>query len=290
MKTPTNYGGFDLYAYLQANNEYAMADLYTFTLVGGFVARYTSAEGGLTVGGNFFEGDGIQIHRSRLRTVIGVEVDTLDLTIEAQSQHLLNGTPWLRAIRSGALDGADLKLERLFTPDFGSPQMGTLIEFSGRVADLEVGRTAAKVRVNSRLDVLNVQMPRNMYQPGCVNTLFDTACGVSKAAFAVGGSIQAGGTSSQLVTNLAQASGYFDLGTITFTSGTNAGVTRSIKQQKGGVLSLALPLVTPPEAGDTFIAYPGCNRSSDDPNGCPKFSNIANFRGFPFIPAPESVL
>lgn len=287
MKTPTNYGGWDVLAYLQANNQFCLADLYTVTLVGGYVARYTSAETDLTVGGNVFKGQDIFITRNKVRTMIGVEVDTLDLEISAQRSHLLNGTPWLQALRAGAMDGATVKLERLFTPSFGSDQMATFVEFLGKVADMEIGRTGARVRVNSWLDVLNIQMPRNMFQAGCLNTLYDGACALSKAAYAVNGTVTGGNTSS-ITTNLTQADDYFSLGTITFTSGVNNGVTRSIKKHASGALSFALPLVSAPVAGDTFTAYPGCDKTMSTCSA--KFNNLNNLRGFPFVPAPESVL
>lgn len=287
MKTPTNYGGFDLAAHLAGNNAFVMADLYTFVLAGGFTARHTSAEGGLTVGARTFDGNSIIITRGRTRTVIGVEVDTLDLNIVALPTHLLNGTPWLRALKAGALDGATVILERLFTPYFGSPQKGTYINFAGRVADMEVGRFSAKVRVNSDLEVLNVQMPRNLYQPGCLNTLYDGGCTLAKASYGVAGTVGSA-SATQITCSLGQAAGYFDLGTISFTSGANAGVSRSIKQYTPGSIALALPLLSVPVPGDSFTAYPGCDKTQA--TCAAKFANGANFRGYPFIPAPESVI
>lgn len=273
--------------HLNSGQQFLVADLYTFTLVGGFVARYTGAEGSLTVGGNTFDGGSLIITRSRTRTVIGVEVDTLDLTIEALSTHLLNGTSWLQAMRGGALDGASVKLERLFMPTWGDTSLGTLLLFAGRVADMEVGRFSARLRVNSDLELLNVQMPRNLYQPGCLNTLFDGACGLTKSAFGIAGTVTSA-TLTQINCGLAQVAGYFDLGTITFNSGANVGVSRAVKQYQPGVFGLALPLLAAPAAGDTFTAYSGCNKRQDTCQS--KFTNGANFRGFPYIPAPETVV
>jgi uncharacterized phage protein (TIGR02218 family) len=45
-----------------------------------------------------------------------------------------------------------------------------------------------------------------------------------------------------------------------------------------------LPLV--PSAGDAFTAYPGCDKTQA--TCTTKFANLGAFRGFPFIPQPET--
>ena len=81
--------------------------------------------------------------------------------------------------------------------------------------------------------------------------------------------------------------GYFNLGTITFTSGPNNGVTRTIKNftSLDGVETV-VPFEFTPQSGDTFIIYPGCDKQLATCGGV--FGNMANFRGCPFIPSPES--
>lgn len=276
-----------LIALLNSSQQFIMADLYTFVLIGGTVLRYTGAEGMLMVGGSVFDGTTILIDRSKIRTVIGVEVDTLDLTIQALPTHLIGSTPFLTALKNGALDGATVKVERCFMPTWGDTSLGTVILFSGRVADMEVGRTEAKVRVNSDLELLNIQMPRNLYQPGCLNTLYDGACTLAKASFGVAGTVGAGSTRNLLSNGLAQAAGWFDMGTVTITSGVNAGVSRSVKQYSPGVLALMNPLVSACAPGDTFTVYAGCDKAQATCSA--KFNNLANFRGFPYVPVPESV-
>jgi uncharacterized phage protein (TIGR02218 family) len=287
MRSPTNYGGFDLVAYLASNNQFVFADLYTFVLVGGFTARYTNAEGVLYVGGNTFDGNSIIISRSRIRTVIGVDVDTLNIELTAQSQHTLNGAPWLAAIRAGALDGARVMLERMFTPAWGDSRYGTVILFGGRMAPADVGRTSAKITAKSDLELLNIKMPRNLYQPSCLNILFDGGCTLTKASFGTASTVASGSSRTQISCGLAQAAGYFDQGTISFASGPNAGITRTIRSYAPGVITLALPLVTSCAVGDTFTAYAGCARTQ---SACTAKSNLENFRGAPYVPVPESVI
>jgi uncharacterized phage protein (TIGR02218 family) len=276
-----------LIALLNSAQQFRMVDLYTFALVGGYVARYSAMEGALSVAGNVFDGNGPIITRSRTRSLIGIEIDTLDVTVAATAAHLLNGSPWLSAARHGALDGATVQLERLFMPSWGDVSLGTVLLFKGRVAELECGRTAVRLRVNSALELLNTMMPRNLYEPGCPNTLFDGACTLSKAAWGSAATV-ASATPTVLNCGLSQAAGWFDLGTVTFTSGINNGVSRSVKSYTPGVVNLMAPLVTAPSPGDTFIAYAGCDKQQATCRD--RFGNLPNFRGHPYVPAPESVL
>jgi hypothetical protein len=53
-----------------------------------------------------------------------------------------------------------------------------------------------------------------------------------------------------------------------------------------GMFALTQPLPYAPAAGDTFVVYPGCDKSQ---RTCQiKFGNLANFGGFPYVPAPET--
>ena len=41
-----------------------------------------------------------------------------------------------------------------------------------------------------------------------------------------------------------------------------------------------------PGIGDTFTAYPGCDKLQNTCNT--KFTNIAHYRGYNYVPPPES--
>lgn len=278
----------DLDALLQSG-KFVMADLLTLTTVGGTVYRYTSADKNITYGGNTFSANDVLFKRGRTRLIIGVEVDELDLTFYAKSNNLLGGVPFLHAVHNRALDGAEVLLERGFMPTWNDPVTGALIQFGGRCGPFDLGRAGgARVKVKSDLELLNVKIPRNAYQPGCLHTLFDAGCGLTKASFGAATTAASGSTKQVLNCGLAQAAGYFDQGTITFTSGANNGVTRNVKSYTPGVVTLSYPLPSTPAIGDGFTAYPGCDKRQATCSG--KFSNLANFRGFPYVPAPETAL
>lgn len=242
---------------------------------------------GITVGGHTFATDGPIITRGRVKLVIGVGIDTLDLTIDARPTDLVNGTSFLQALREGAFDGAHVKVERCIMLSAGDTSPGSMVVFTGRVADLSLGRSQAQVRVNSDLELLNVQLPRNLFQPGCVNTLFDGGCLLDKASYAVAGIVTAA-TLNSVTSALSNPSGYFTLGTLTFTSGALDGTSVTVKSYASGTFQLLNLLLAVPTPGDTFVAYPGCDKQKNTCSG--KFSNIQHFRGTPFVPTPESVL
>jgi uncharacterized phage protein (TIGR02218 family) len=272
-----------LIAYLNSGTQFLMADLYTLTLNGGYTVRYTGADMDLTAAGNLFKS--FLIARSKTRSTVGLEVDTLEVTVNPGPGDTLNGVPWIAAARNGALDGATLQLEKIFMPSWGDTSLGSIVLFSGRVSDLDCVRTAATLTIKSELELLDTQLPRNFYQSGCGNTLFDSACGLNRGAFAVNGAAT-NNSVTQVASALASVNDYFTLGTIVFTSGANAGVTRSVRQFANGVFTLALPLLAPVQNGDTFTAYPGCDKVKATCES--KFANVVHFRGFPFVPDPET--
>src|SRR5258705_457579 len=138
-------------------------------------------------------------------------------------------------------------------------------------------------------DQCRLMMPRNLWQAACRWTLFDAGCTLSQAAFAKTGTAQVGSTQSQIVTTgLAQPSGYFALGQVTMTSGLNSGFRRMVKSFDGVILSLIAPFPFTVAVGDSFTAYPGCNKSIADCTN--KFNNFVNFGGEDLVPRPETAV
>ena len=63
-----------LIALLASSNHFIMADLYTITLVGGSVLRYSAAPSALSANGYVFV-LGPKFERSKTKVVIGTQVD-----------------------------------------------------------------------------------------------------------------------------------------------------------------------------------------------------------------------
>jgi uncharacterized phage protein (TIGR02218 family) len=277
-----------LAAFLNSTTQVYMADLFTFTLSGDVVIRYTSADVPVTVNGNTYA-LGPVITRGNTKLAVGISVDSLDLTLEADTSVTVNAVPLLQFIANGGLDGARLSLARAFAAGPGSAWVGSLGLFSGRLSDIQVSRYSAALAINSDSELLNVMVPRNVYQPGCGNTLFDGACGLSKAAFASAATAMSGTNTTKTVftTDLAQADTYFALGFAVGVTGANAGVSRTVRAFAAGAIVTIQPWPQAVAIGDTFTVYPGCDKQQGTCSS--KYANLSKFRGHPYIPAPETI-
>lgn len=273
-----------LISLLGSGQGFKVADLYTFTLANGTVLRLTSFDLDLTYGGNTWLSTGPILERTRVENVMGLDVSTLTITITPRPSDTVAGLGWLAAAQGGVLDGATVVLDRAAIQTLPTV-VGTWNAFSGRLAGMKINRAKLVVSVNSDTELLNIKMPRNLYQPGCLHTLYDFDCGLSRATFAVSGTVTAA-TATTVSCGLSQAAGYFDLGYIQFTSGALSGTRRTVKSYTPGSFTVLSPMLPAPSAGDTFTAYPGCDKKQSTCSG--KFSNLANFRGTPYVPVPET--
>lgn len=276
---------------LLASRQFFTADLYLFSLIGGGQLRYCSGDadivwngydwtaGGMT--GPYFDRSG---NKAQCHWKVGLEVDTLTVDVLPGSASVL-GTPFLSAVRQGMFDGAEVTMYRAFMPTYGNVAAGTVIMFAGRVAEIDATRSVATFNISSHLELLNQNMPRNLYQAGCLNSLFDSACGLNRAAYAVSGTAASGSTSVLVNATLGQATGYFDMGVLAFAGGANSGISRTVKTYihgSPGTISLIAPFPGAIAAGDSFTVYPGCDKQQGTCQN--KFGNLARFRGFPYIP------
>lgn len=278
-----------LIALLDAN-QFVMADLYTLTTALGDVFRYTNYDYPLTIGGNVYAADGIIISRSEVRQAIGIEVDTLNVDVFATEDTQLLDVPFIQLLHNGGLDGARFKLERIFM-DASTPtdtSAGAVLLFEGRVSETEFSRNQAQLMVSSDLELLNVQLPRNLYQPACLNTLYDSGCGVNPSLFSTSTTVLTGSTLARIECDIAQPLGYYDQGVIEFLSGVNAGVKRTVRKHVTGAITLSLPLRAVPAVGDAIRLYAGCDKSMQ--TCAARFSNLLRYRGFPFVPVPETAV
>lgn len=286
---------------LFAARKFYTAKLFTFTLQDGTALRYCSGDIDLVLGGHtyscggqtgpFWERSG---YKAQTHWGLGTSVDSM--TFDAlPGSGTVEGFPFLLAVRYGLFDGADFTYQRINMGSPGDTSAGAILMFGGRVAQVDYSNTVATFTVNSYLELLNFQLPRNIYQAGCLNTLFDASCGLSQSSFPSGGTVSVPGLPYAFdFTGVAagQPANFFNLGKVQFTSGKNAGLWSSVQSHSvgGGISEMAVfpPFPFAPQAGDTFVAYPGCDKQQVTCTA--KFANGANFRAFPFTPQAETAL
>jgi len=271
---------------LLATRQFIKPDLFTFILQSGATLRYTEADVPLTINGHTYASDGPLITRGTTSSGVGLEVDELELKISAAASHLVDGVPFVKAVRTGVFDGAEVIVERAFGPDWTQPLVASVELFSGRVADCSYDN-GLTIRAKSFEELLDAQVPRNVIQPPCMNLVYDSRCGVSRAAFTETGTVISGTERSIQTSITNRPDNYFALGLLLFSSGPNAGLLRSVYSDAAGTINFALPLPNEPEPGDIFTVLPGCDRQQSTCQN--KFNNIIHFRGQPYVPVPETV-
>lgn len=271
------------------------ADLTTVTLRPGLYSpsgatlRWTSSLYALSLGGNVYSPGPPNFKRPALRCETGLQSSDSELTIESDDSVLLNGVPLLARIARGEWNAAVIRLERAYSAGPGQPWLGRCPRFLGIVTDAkDIGRIGCKLTVKNVTFLLDAQWPKDTIMSTCSKVLYGADCGISAASFQVTGACQSGGTVNGFKTNLTQIDGYFDAGTITFTSGQLNGLSYWIRSyvQTNGVIRMKTPLLVAPASGDTFTVLPACDKS---PEMCAdRFSNLSNHGGFPWVPQPTT--
>jgi len=272
---------------LNSGSDFAMADLYSITLNGGTVLNWSGAAIPISFGATTWS-LGPALTRGKLTSKLGVEVATLDITVNAGPADTVNGVALIPFILGLGLDNATLVLYRAFLPAWGQPVTGTLITFSGRITSIkDVSDTAMTLTVSSWLVLTNVNIGPDVFQAPCLNTLYDGACMANRASFTTTGAVSgSGGSVSGFNTGLTAADSYYSQGQLTFTSGANAGLSRAVKTyvNASGAITLVLPLPAAPANGDAFTISAGCDLTMATCQS--RFSNLIHFRGQPFTPPP----
>ncbi len=265
-----------------------VADCFTIWLASGAVLTFTNIDLPVTLNGLVYSSSSILIDGLKYKSEVGLSVDQQQISIAAKPTDMVGGIPFLRVIRNGILDGAEIQRERAYfaswrLADLANP-IGSVILFKGRIGKIDsIGRTQAQITVNSDLVLLNVQLPRNLYGPNCQHVLYDQGCALSKAAHGAAGSVGAGSSNSTI--NWAGSSAAYSQGSVTFLSGPNTGASANVKSAWSGGFLLSAPLLNPPQTGDAFTIYQGCDHTAA---ACQyKFNNLINFRGFPYVPPPN---
>src|SRR5713101_1029189 len=171
-------------ALLVRGGQCIMADRYTMTLVGGSVLRYSAALTVLIANGYTFA-LGPKFERSKTKVVIGTQVDELEVMLYPGTTDLIGGASFLEAAWQGQLDGALLQLERAFMPTYGDTTPGTVVLFAGRVSDIDCSRTGIDMKCRSHLELLNIQMPRRLWQASCTHVFGGPMCQFDRTSLAL---------------------------------------------------------------------------------------------------------
>lgn len=274
------------------NQVFYMADLYTITLTNGTVLRYTGCDIPLQVGGYTYEV--LAIERKGTRQARGLSVDELTATVTTDRNDKIPGAlTFMQGAAAGTFDNALLQLDRVFSPTPFVFNMAPLhpdyvmLWWVGILNIEEAGGLTVAIKAASMTQLLNTKFPRNLYYPSCIRTCGDSGCCSNMDQFAVKGKVVAVTSRSQVMTDIRLPDSYLAQGTLRFDSGANTNVTRSIKTNTGsGQIILINAFTSMPSPGDAFTVTPNCQKVMSRCHAI--FNNLKNFRGYPFIPVPET--
>ena len=283
---------------LLRTGRFMMGELYTFVLRDGTLDRFTSLDVPIDYGGQVYKANSIRISGLKYKLSVGVDVDEQDIKIAAYPWDTLGGGEFITSVLDGALDGGYIIRDRAFwTPTTGIPSTDYRSDPS-LVVRLSImrcstitkgGRTWVEMKLKSPMVLLNIDMPRNYFSPGCLHTLYDSGCTLVKAVFGEAGVVGSGvnlltipwsggvvnPTGGDSLPNYAQ-------GRVLFLTGPNANNQFSVGNNDGSNLNLMQPLNVLSNVGDEFIAYPGCSKTLVTCTN--KFNNAVHWRGFDLVP------
>lgn len=288
----------DYITWLLTTNRGIMAHLYQFTSATGIEAYYTDFDLSVSWNDQVWQANSLRFEGLQRKLNVGLAVDEQTLKIWAAPTDTMFGANFLENAENGLLDGAVIVRYRAIWPfvtgtvsnDVQLAPLAVWPLFTGYTSQISKGGAShVELKVKSALLRLNVNMPRNYFQPGCNWTLFDAGCTLSKAAFAKTGTLTTPITPTQLPISggISPVNGpdgftYYASGRLLFTSGVNTGLQILIDTNDASNIYPAYPLTSLPSAGDTVNYYPGCSKAFTT---CDlKFNNKNNFRGFDKVP------
>ena len=191
-------------------------------------------------------------------------------------------------ILSGKYDGASVEL---FIVDLKNLDKGKLSLINGRISDIEFKDNTFIANIKGLKDEID-KVIGDVYTPLCRASFCDKKCKLNSTNFTYEGTVDTIIDSVMFITKnntiLSKSSGYFENGTIEFTSGNNIGQKTEIKQFNSGKFMLSSELPYKLNTGDTFKAITGCDKQFR--TCCEKFNNAINFRGEPHLPGIELLL
>jgi len=186
-------------------------------------------------------------------------------------------------LAKGRYDNADVSL---YWVNWNNVAQRVTLEV-GNIGEIVRRETFFSAEFRSLAHRLNQKTGR-IYQRSCDAVLGDARCGVdlTSPSYKGTGAITSASGRNLVVSGIgAFADKFFTYGVLTFSSGLNNGLAFEVKSHIGTAIVL---WDIPPETvagADGFTITAGCPKDAETCRT--KFNNLANFRGFPFIPGND---
>jgi uncharacterized phage protein (TIGR02218 family) len=242
------------------------------------VLCFTDHDKNLTVDGeSYLAATGIV--PSAVTSQAGLAVDNLELEGMLSADAITQ-----EALLNGSYDHAELAI---FMVDYTNPDDGTLHLKTGWLGEVTLRDGVFVVEVRGFSAALQ-QTIGEVYTHTCRAQLGDARCQKSLTSFTVSGTVEAVESPYAFSdSDREEDSDYFAYGTVTFTSGANAGLSMEIRDFSNGRFGLFLPMPHAVEADDSYTAIAGCDKRFD--TCVSRFNNAVNFRGEPHVPGNDRI-
>lgn len=258
-----------------------LANVWKLTRRDGVSLGFTDHDDDLVIDGFTYEA-AAGVSASAIESSGGLSVDNLDILGALMSDRLSEDD-----LIGGLFDDAEIEIWRVNWSDVSE----RVLMRKGNLGEVTRGATGFSAELRGLAHRLN-QPTGRLYQYACDADLGDARCGF--AVEAVTGTV-AGAEDDRVITASgldAAAENTFTRGRLEFTSGVNKGAAMEVKLHKlaagGAVIELWQAMAHGVAAGDTFEITAGCDKQFSTCRT--KFSNEANFRGFPHMPGNDFVM
>jgi uncharacterized phage protein (TIGR02218 family) len=217
---------------------------------------------------------------SAVQSSAGLAVDNLDVQGMLSSEYIKEAD-----LHAGRYDFAEVEV---FKVNYSNLSQGKLPLRSGWLGEVAYGsgQFTAEVRgLSQRLS----QKIGSSYSASCRALFGDAKCGKDKDDYKFAAEVTSvEGRQRFDASFLTEEPGYFNYGLVKFLTGMNAGISMEVKDHRGSMVTLALPMPYDIAIGDEFEIFAGCDKNFK--TCCAKFSNAVNFRGEPHIPGTDRIL
>lgn len=193
-------------------------------------------------------------------------------------------------LSNGLYDGASVET---WLVDWSDAADRVLLDVA-TIGEVRRGEFAFSAELRSSAHIFDQQQGR-AYQRACSADLGDARCTVDLDAPGLHTTgIVVAGAGGAIAADMAGAfaEGFFVGGSLTFSTGANAGARFTIKSHRQDGLRASLGLWSAPAgaivAGDAVAVVAGCDKAASTCQT--KFANIVNFRGFPHMPGNDRVI
>ncbi len=251
---------------------------WRLTRTDGTKLGFTDHDNDLSFDSTTFEAD-TGFSASEVEDQLGLAVSNLDVQGALNSSKLNEDD-----LAAGYFDNATVELWRVNWNDTTQ----RILMRKGALGEVRRGETMFSAEVRGLAHELQQNKGRS-FQFQCDAAVGDSRCGINLELSTYKGT---GTVASLSGTHIFTATGlgaydddWFTRGHVTWTSGSNNGLSMEVKlhTNDGSTVTVELwqPMSEAIAVSDTFEIRAGCNKASETCND--KFSNIVNFRGFPHM-------